>query len=343
MSPSERPRLVRVDPAWADAGERWCRRLERALGDALDGGYLLEAAHVGSTAVTGLLAKPTIDLLARVHPWPLPAEADARLSELGFANQGEHGLPGRTYYTLGPHDVHLHVVGGASVHWHRHLALRDHLRASADARSRYEAAKHAGLERAEAVPDDRAARAAYQDAKADVVAALEAEALAAAVARTGFAPVAAVARAIGDAPARWAVHGGWALDLLAGAPSRHHDDVDVAMDAADAAVVLDALARLGARIAWVVEGSPARLAARRPGEPRPKGSHQAHVRLGGWWVDVVLEPWTPAAWRYRRDPRVTLPLDRAVRRVAVGDLTVPVLAPAAVLLVKALRDGGATP
>jgi hypothetical protein len=82
------------------------------------------------------------------------------------------------------------------------------------------------------VPDDRAARAAYQDAKADVVAALEAEALA----RRSRAPASA-RRGTRRQPRRRARPlggpGGWALDLLAGAPSRHHDDVDVAVDAAD--------------------------------------------------------------------------------------------------------------
>ncbi len=335
MSPADRPRLVRVGPAWADAGRRWCDRLEQALGDALDGGHLLDVAHVGSTAVPGLLAEPTLDLLARVHPWPPPADADARLATLGFVQQGEHGLPGRSYTARGDHDLHLHVVGRGGDPWHRHVALRDHLRASAAARARYERAKRAGLAQAEAVFDDRAARAAYQAAKGDVIAALEAEALERALAHTGFGPVVDLARGLADAPARWAVHGGWALDLAAGAPSRHHEDVDVAVAAADAVALLDALAERDARVAWVIAGEPATYAPRRPGEAHPSGGHQAHARWGGTWIDVVAEPWAPGAWRYRRDPRVTLPLDRAIRRVAVGGVGVPILAPEAVLLFKA--------
>ncbi|MBW6457462.1 MAG: GrpB family protein [Trueperaceae bacterium] len=339
----DRPRLVRVGPAWAAAGERWCARIARVLGDALDGGHLLDVAHVGSTAVPGLLAKPTIDLLARVHPWPLPADANARLMRLGFVHHDEHCLPGRTYYTRGPHEIHLHVVGRGGSHWHRHVALRDHLRASVEARARYERVKHAGLARAQEVPDDREARAAYQDAKAGVIAALEAEALASALARTGFGPVVELARALADVPARWAVHGGWALDLATGAPSRHHEDVDVAVDAADASALLDTVTHRGAPVAWVIASDPAAYAPRRPGEAHPAGGHQAHARWGKTWVDVVLEPWSDAAWRYRHDPRVTLPLDRAIRRVAVEGVTVPVLAPEAVLLFKATTGGRSTP
>jgi GrpB-like predicted nucleotidyltransferase (UPF0157 family) len=343
MSSADRPRLVRVGPAWDEAGRRWCAHVAHALGDALDGGHLLDVAHVGSTAVPGLLAKPTLDLLARVHPWPLPADADARLMELGLVNRGEHGLPGRTYYTRGPHEVHLHVVGAEGEHWHRHVALRDHLRASAEARARYEGAKHAGLALAEQLPDDRAARAAYQDAKADVVAALEAEALASALARTGFGPIVQLAASLADVPARWAVHGGWALDLLAGAPSRHHDDVDVAVDAADGPTLLDALTGRGARVAWGVAGEPAAYVARRPGEAHPGGGHRAHARWRETWIDVALEPWTAAAWRYRRDPGVTLPLDRAIRRVVLEGVAVPVLAPEAVLLFKATTGDRSRP
>jgi len=159
-----------------------------------------------------------------------------------------------------------------------------------------------------------------------------------------FAPVLDVARAIGGASDRWAVHGGWALDLAAGTRSRHHEDVDVTVDATDASSVLDALARHGAEVAWVIaEGARLAQAPRRPAEPRPAGAHQARVRLGGVRVDVVLEPWAPGAWRYRRDPRIGLPLERAVRHLAVEGVALPVLAPEAVLLVKAGRDGWATP
>jgi hypothetical protein len=313
------------------------------MGDAFDGGHLLEAAHVGSTAVPGLLAKPTLDLLARVHPWPLPADADARLAALGFIHHGEHGLPGRSYHTRGPHEIHLHVVGRDGDTWHRHVALRDHLRASAEARARYERAKRAGLAQAESVLDDRAARDAYQGAKGDVLAVLQAEALERALARTGFGPVVDLARGLADAPARWAVHGGWALDVVAGAPSRHHEDVDVAVAAADAAALLDALADRGARVAWVIAGEPATYVPRRPGEAHPGGGHQAHARWGGMWIDVVAEPWAADAWRYRRDPRITLPLDRAIRRLAAGGVAVPIVAPEAVLLFKATGGGRSAP
>lgn len=343
MTNTARLKLVRVDAAWVTMGANWCARIEHALGDALEGGHLYDVAHVGSTAVPGLLATPTLDLIALVHPWPLPDDANARLANLGFVHHGDDGRTGRIVYTIGPRDVHLHVISHESDLWHRRLALRDHLRTSGDARTRYEAAKRFAITRAEAIADPTAARAAYDDAKAAIVAGLENEALARALERTGFRPVVDIAHALADAPERWTFAGGWALDLVAGTPARHHDDIDIAVDAAAAPAVLDALANDGVRAAWVISGMPARYLPRNPGEAHPGGGHQAHARRGDTCVDVVIEPWTETHWCYRRDPSITLPLDRAVRHVTVGGVDVPVMAPEAVLLFKATTGGRALP
>ncbi len=343
MSSNDRPRLVRVDATWAATGTSWCARIENALGDALDGGHLYDVAHVGSTAVPGLSAVPTLDLLALAHPWPLPGDANARLGDLGFVHHGGDGQSGCSDYTLGPHDIHLHVIGHESDLWHRRLALRDHLRTSGDARARFEAAKRDAIARTEAIADATAARRAYDDAKADVLADLEVEALAHALERTGFRPVVDLVHALAEAPERWAIAGGWALDLVTGTPARHHDDIDIAVDADAAPAVLDALAQNGARAAWVIACTPARYVPRNPGEAHPGGGHQAHAHRGDTWVDVVIEPWTDTEWRYRREPGITLPLERAIRRVTTDGVDVPVMAPEVVLLFKATTGGRTVP
>lgn len=162
-------------------------------------------------------------------------------------------------------------------------------------------------------------------------------------ARSGFAPLHPVAALLLGQPARWAFAGGWALDLHLGAVGRPHDDVDVAVVDAEATVLLDALQRAGADVTWAVPASPGAPEARprRLGEAHPGPGHQAHARWAGVLLDVVLEPWTRATWRYRRDPAVTLPLERAVvRRPLPGtSVEVPVLAAAPVLLFKATTGG----
>jgi hypothetical protein len=185
----------------------------------------------------------------------------------------------------------------------------------------------------------------YQVGKAAALVTLEGEALASRVRARGFEPLAQVRGWLAGAPARWAFAGGWALDAWAGAPARDHDDVDVAVDRRAATEVLDRLQAADVAVAWVVAGANgvAAYRRRRPGEAPPDGVHQAHARRDGLWVDVVLEPWTDVAWRYRRAPTIERPLTRAVQLVAAAGVEVPVLAPAAVLLFKATTGGRTRP
>lgn len=57
QAPSTDFAIVSYDPAWAAAYERLAALIRAALGDGA-----LELAHVGSTAVPGLAAKPVIDV-----------------------------------------------------------------------------------------------------------------------------------------------------------------------------------------------------------------------------------------------------------------------------------------
>jgi hypothetical protein len=83
--------------------------------------------------------------------------------------------------------------------------------------------------------------------------------------------------------------------------------------------------------------------ARRPGEAHPGGGHQAHARWGETWIDVVAGAVDGRRVALPARPGVTLPLDRAIRRVAVEGVAVPVLAPEAVLLFKATTGDRSTP
>jgi hypothetical protein len=161
-------------------------------------------------------------------------------------------------------------------------------------------------------------------------------------AHRGFDLLVRVAAWLDGAPPRWAFHGGWALDAWAGAPTRLHEDVDVAVDRHAAVAVLDRLQGAGVDVDWVVPGARGAAAhqRRRVGEAPRDDVHQAHARRGDVRVDVVLEPWTDGAWRYRRAPEIELPLERAVRFVRVDGVELPLLAPAAVLLFKATTVDG---
>lgn len=119
-------KLVAYDPAWPREYERERRAVLAALGPAAD---VLRFEHVGSTAVPGLMAKPTVDLLIGASRPGVDARAVAALESLGYKHMGEHGIPGREFFRKGlPPTHHLHWVQLGSPFWERLLIFRDHLR-----------------------------------------------------------------------------------------------------------------------------------------------------------------------------------------------------------------------
>lgn len=137
------------DPAWPQVFAAIEARLVEALG-----GCALAIEHVGSTAVPGLAAKPIIDIdvvIAAETDLPLAA---GRLASIGYAHKGEQGVAGRHAFSR-PQDLpshHLYVCAADNLELARHLAFRDHLRASpgdagAYARLKYELAERFGADR----------------------------------------------------------------------------------------------------------------------------------------------------------------------------------------------------
>ncbi|GLC23545.1 GrpB family protein [Roseisolibacter agri] len=128
------------DPAWARAFDDEARRIRDALG-ALPA----EVAHVGSTAVPGLAAKPILDLLVGIPRMEDVAAYVAPLEALGYASRGEYGLPGRHYLVrddaAGRRTHHLNVVPLGGPFWRTHVGFRDALRAQPERRAAYEALK----------------------------------------------------------------------------------------------------------------------------------------------------------------------------------------------------------
>ncbi|MGV9827527.1 dephospho-CoA kinase [Gordonia sp. NPDC003429] len=158
--------LAEPDPAWAELGSRLVNRLWALVGDkasAID--------HIGSTAVPGLAAKPTIDIQVTVadldvadaladtladggfprmpgiegdNPKPDPATGSV---DAGAWGKRLHGAadPGR------PVNVHLRAAGSPGQRFA--IDFRDWLRADAAAREEYTAIKRAAFDAADGDPE----------------------------------------------------------------------------------------------------------------------------------------------------------------------------------------------
>ena len=102
--------------------------------------------HIGSTAVPGLLAKPTIDVQVGLPSYPPEPKIKVAIRSLGYECLGKAGVSGRLYFHLrSSRSFNVHVVAVDSSHWSRNLALRNLLRTSAPAREACAAAKRAAI------------------------------------------------------------------------------------------------------------------------------------------------------------------------------------------------------
>jgi GrpB-like predicted nucleotidyltransferase (UPF0157 family) len=145
--------LVSYDPTWERRFEEEQAAIRRALGDAE-----LPVEHVGSTAVPGLAATPTIAIL--VGSTEAPEALAERLASLGYEFK-KHYEKAHPFFAKPGFSVHVAEPG--TDEWRGYLAFRNHLRANpADVRA-YEALKR------ECVWEHRGDRSEYGAAKASFI------------------------------------------------------------------------------------------------------------------------------------------------------------------------------
>jgi hypothetical protein len=136
------------------------------------------------------------------------------------------------------------------------------------------------------------------------------------------------------APFRWWVAGGWSTELDA-EPRRFHEDIEIAVPRNDLRDLRD---WLGAYHLWDTGGPPpGAIHYLAPEGDLPDDRDQLWVRRDAyspWIADLMLTPVTGDTWFYKRDARVSRPLDEVVRIGAGG---VPFQRPEITLLFKSRR------
>jgi GrpB-like predicted nucleotidyltransferase (UPF0157 family) len=134
-------RIIEVVPHnvhWAEDYRYEADKIEQIFGEEM-----VEIHHIGSTAIPGIYAKPTIDFLAGVKDIRRVDSFNVEMAKLGYQAWGEFSIPGRRYFIKGliqrTHQVHIFQSGDAQIA--RHLNFRDYMRAHPAEAKQYEALK----------------------------------------------------------------------------------------------------------------------------------------------------------------------------------------------------------
>ena len=155
--------LSAYDPVWAKYYDE-----EKALLGKQFGALLVRISHIGSTAVEGLIAKPTVDILLEVDPASSPDEVRQIAEACGYAVMAESLAPefrldlckGYTPQGFAEKVFHLHIRHPGD--WDE-IVFRDYLRRNPRKADEYAALKMALRKRFEHDRD------AYTEAKGEFI------------------------------------------------------------------------------------------------------------------------------------------------------------------------------
>ena len=148
-----------------------------------------------------------------------------------------------------------------------------------------------------------------------------------------FVPgLAAVAQVISEVGVRWAVAGGWAIDLWLGEQTREHHDIEVVVGRADQRAVHSALRNTWELFCLDPPGSDWRLWG---GHPVDEPAFQIQARRADAVFDIFTESMDDHTWQFRRDHRITRPVADVV---VMSDAGIPIVRPEIQLLYMAKSE-----
>jgi GrpB-like predicted nucleotidyltransferase (UPF0157 family) len=139
------------------------------LGAALQP-HIVALYHVGSTSIPNILAKPIIDILIEVYRIEVVDTLTETMQQQGYRAHGEHGLPGRRFFskdTAAVRSHHVHIFQSGHPDIARLLGFRDYILANPDAAQRYSLLKQ---ELARRFANDSES---YTEAKTDFIRSIE--------------------------------------------------------------------------------------------------------------------------------------------------------------------------
>lgn len=138
--------VVPYDPAWPVAFAREAVNIKAIFTSE----RLVSVEHYGSTAVPGLAAKPTVDILLGLNEFKINHDEIKALESQGYEFIGQiHPQDERFYARKRQKDgnYNLGIVKFNSDNWKRHLLMRDYLRCHPKEAGEYAALKMSAVSR----------------------------------------------------------------------------------------------------------------------------------------------------------------------------------------------------
>jgi GrpB-like predicted nucleotidyltransferase (UPF0157 family) len=150
-----------------DYSDAWPRLFqeEKARIEAVVGERICATAHVGSTAVPGIKAKPIIDIAIAVARLVVADELAPAMATIGYDYPGDIGIPDHRIFGRDREARRflVHVLEQNGYRWRELIAFRDIIRANRALAREYERVK------IDAVARHRTGRAQYTESKAHFV------------------------------------------------------------------------------------------------------------------------------------------------------------------------------
>ena len=152
-------RLVNHNKNWSKVFDVESKRILEALEIPS-----LQLFHCGSTAISGIVAKPIIDIVGKVDSLFQLDQQKNRIIDLGYEYKGEYGIKGRRFCILYNEEktvsyCHLHIYEEGSANFENDILFRDYLNKNFSAAKRYEE-----LKKSLNLPRDE-----YTNAKSDII------------------------------------------------------------------------------------------------------------------------------------------------------------------------------
>lgn len=102
--------------------------------------YIINIQHVGSTSITGLNAKPIIDIIIGIKTFDYLPIIIEKFENNGYIYRPESGTDERILFVKGSNDIrthHINVVKWNGDEWNNHLLFRDYLIKHSEAAKEY--------------------------------------------------------------------------------------------------------------------------------------------------------------------------------------------------------------